>query len=91
MEHTHNDPTTQLGHAVNASRCALQFHSYAPMMGAFEHELGASFNTRLLTATIVFGYLSAACYVLFGLVLLPWREHPELLTVERAPAGPTGA
>jgi hypothetical protein len=39
------------------------------------------FNTKLLTATIVFGYVTALFYLLFALALTMWRDRPDLLQV----------
>jgi hypothetical protein len=47
----------------------------------FQSDLSLPFNTKLLTATIVFGYITALFHLLFALALTMWRDRPDLLQV----------
>ena len=61
----------------------LQFTSYAPIMQTFNSGYNQQgFNLPLLTACSVFGYMSTILYAIFAVLVLFWRERPELLQVE---------
>lgn len=66
-----------------------QFASYRPLLEALSGDsLGTAFNTRQLTATVVFGALSTLCNVALGVALMCWVDRPDLLQVDNVPAGP---
>lgn len=66
---------------------AIIFHSALPLMRTVRGNFGVSLNIPLLTAAVAFGYMSAAMYFLFGLLLAFWHERPDLFQVDSAPAG----
>lgn len=75
---------------------AMQLHSYRPLMDAFTHQLGTSFSTSLLGASVVFGYISAITFIGFALLLTLWVDKPGLFEVTHGPsdtpaAAPAGA
>lgn len=65
----------------------LQFDCYQPLMRFFTHDAQLSFNTRHLTATVVFGYVTGLLYFAFGFTLMWWAEKPDVFQIDRAPAG----
>ncbi|KAJ9517706.1 hypothetical protein QJQ45_004019 [Haematococcus lacustris] len=71
---------------------ALQFHSYTPLMSSLQDVQTPSehltFNTPLLAAAVAFGYINAILSGLFGVLLSLWTDRPDLLQLDRAPAGP---
>ncbi len=41
----------------------------------------AGFNPSLLRATVAFGLINAAGYIVWGCLLLGWRDRPDLVQV----------
>lgn len=50
------------------------FLSFLPAMQHWVNDYGVHFNRVMLTATVAFGYLSAALNLIFALMLLFWRD-----------------
>ncbi|KAK9808156.1 hypothetical protein WJX73_002926 [Symbiochloris irregularis] len=60
--------------ALHIANIAQQFYSFEPAMDSWVSEFHVSFNTMLLTSTWVFGYISAATFLVFAVMLALWHD-----------------
>eukprot|EP00798_Chlamydomonas_sp_ICE-L_P007618 gene7618-774_t len=64
-------------HVLNV---ALQFASFEPLMSMFnDPPYDSDFNRPMLTACVATGIISSILYLILGLLMLFWKEHPDLM------------
>ncbi|CAL5226776.1 g9633 [Coccomyxa viridis] len=65
---------TGLFAALHFVNIGTHFLSFVPSMQHWVNDYGVHFNRVLLTATVAFGYMSAALNLIFAMMLLFWRD-----------------
>lgn len=61
--------------ALHICNIAAQFYSFSPAMDLWVSEYHIHFNTLLLTSTWVFGFISAASFLVFFFMLVFWHDR----------------